>query len=174
VTPQEFLALWGGADMVHPPEDALVSMGAASASFLKEAGLPRRAGLQLDFSPVEQGLPSLRNVLSAKGLSIQAGWSGCRVLGQDNASYLCIEPGRDQVIAVWPRDKLQRFVNTSIPQLAECLLGYREMSKGSDHLRDEAYAEELRRYIHRVDNQALADEESWWSVVVEQASYGDV
>jgi hypothetical protein len=117
----------------------------------------------------------LASVLEEKGVPIQAEWAEYRVLGQHNASYLCLEPGPGGAItALWPQEKLQRFVNTSIPLFAECLLAYREIAKGSDHLNDEAYASEVRRYIQRVDPTALDDEESWWSVVVEQASCGDL
>jgi hypothetical protein len=177
MTPKEFVSLWGSGDMVHPPAAVLDSgsLGEANTTFLREAGLPRQAGLQLDFSALERGLPSLGSVLEAKGLPLQAKWAEYRVLGQDNASYLCLEPGPEGVItALWPRERLQRFVNTDIPRLAECLLAYRQISKGSDHLNDNAYASDLRRYIERVDPIALDDEESWWSVVVEQASHGDL
>lgn len=40
------------------------------------------------------------------------------------------------VVAVWPRGRLERFVNTRIQHLAECLLAYRNISKGSRHLDD--------------------------------------
>ena len=113
-------------------------------------------------------------MLATKQLPIVRRWAGYRILGQDNACYLCLEPGRDEITAVWPRENLRRFVNTTLPQFAECLLGYREMSKGSNHLDDAVYAEELRRYIRGVDARALEDAESWWPVVAEQASYGDV
>src|SRR6185369_14415190 len=159
MTPKEFVALWGGSDLVHPPEGTLTSLTSTNAAFLREAGLPRKGGLQLDFSAVGEGLPSLRDALAAKQLPIMSTWAPYKILGQDNASYLCLEPGRDEVAAVWPRERLQRFVNATLPQFAECLLGYREMSKGSDHLDDEGYAEELRRYIRRVDARALEDDE---------------
>jgi len=163
--------------MVHPPATVLNSdlLGEANTIFLRDAGLPRQAGLRLDFSALEQGLPLLGSLAETKGLPIQAKWAEYRVLGQDNASYLCLQPGpKGGITALWLREKLQRFVNTDIPRFAECLLAYRQISKGSDHLNDEAYASELRRYIEQVDPMALDDEESWWSVVVEQASYGDL
>lgn len=177
MTPKEFVSLWGGEDFVRPPVAQLDSgsLSEANAGFLREAGLPRKGGLQLDFSAIERGLPMLGSVLEAKGLAIQTQWTEYRVLGQDNASYMCLDTGpRGVITAVWPRERIQRFVNTNIPCLAECLLAYRQISKGSDHLNDEAYASDLRRYIERVDPIALEDEESWWSVVVEQASYGDL
>lgn len=177
MTADEFVALWGTADMVRPPAAVLDSglLAEPNARFLREAGLPREGGLQLSFSAVEQGLPTLASILEAKGLLCRAQWVEYRVLGQDNAAYLCLEPGpRGTVTAVWPRERLQRFVNTSIPCLAECLLAYRQISRGSDHLGAEAYASDLRRYVERVDPIALADEESWWSVVIEQAGHGDL
>jgi hypothetical protein len=173
MSPKEFVALWGHADVVHPPETAAAFLSTSNSVFLLEAGLPRRSGLRLDFSAVDKGMPSLLDVLASRQLLEQEAWRDYRVLGQDNSCYLCLQLGRDHVVAVWPRQKLQRFVNTTISQLAECLLGFRDMSKASDQVKDQAYAEELRRYIRRVDGAALQDEESWWSVTVEQARYGD-
>jgi hypothetical protein len=50
----------------------------------------------------------------------------------------------------------------------------RQISRGSNDLGDEAYARGLRRCIHQADESALNDDEHWWSVVVEQAGYGDL
>jgi hypothetical protein len=52
MTPKEFVSLWGSSDMVHPPAEVLDSgsLGEANTTFLREAGLPRQGGLQLDFS----------------------------------------------------------------------------------------------------------------------------
>jgi hypothetical protein len=177
MTPNEFVSLWGSGDMVRPPVEVLdsSSLGESNTTFLREAGLPRHGGLHLDFSALERGLPPLGDVLTARGVPVPAQWSAYRVLAQDYVSYLCVEPGgAGALTALWPRERLRRFVNTSIPCFAECLLAYREIGKGSEHLSDEAYAGELRRYILRVDPTALDDEESWWSVVIEQAGYGDL
>jgi hypothetical protein len=174
---REFVNLWGAGDLVRPPAEAVASaaLDQKSAEFLLDAGLPRRAGLELDFSSLEEGLPHLADLLRSRGMQVEEEWAGYCVLGQDNAGYICVVPERDDaIVAVWPRERLERFVNTGIQHLAECLLAYRNISKGSSHLDDASYAEDLRRYIVGVDPAALQDAESWWSVVIEQASYGDL
>jgi hypothetical protein len=171
---REFLDLWGPAEMVRVPgrDLAAVSIPDDSKDFLAEAGLPREAGLRLDFSALPD-LEPLPAVLTRAKLETRVAWRDLRLLGGDEASYICLTP-QGAIVAVWPSESLERFVNSSIQQLAECLLAYREISKGSDHMDDETYAEDLRRYVVRVDPRALDDEESWWSVVVEQAGYGDL
>jgi hypothetical protein len=171
---REFLDLWGPGEMVRLPEEGLstLSIPPDSKDFLAEAGLPREAGLRLDFSALPS-LEPLPSILARRKLETRVAWGELRVLGGDEASYICLTP-QGAIVAVWPGEGLERFVNSSVQQLAECLLAYREISKESDHLAEEAYADDLRRYVLRLDPRALEDEESWWSVVVEQANYGDL
>jgi hypothetical protein len=176
MTPDEFTSLWGPDDFVRATEAFVdqIPLPSLDKAFLQKAGLPRRPGLELDFSPLEHPLRDLETVAARAGVQPLVAWNRYLVLGGDNASYLCALRDEGQIWAVWPKDRLERFVNRGIPQLAACLLGYRQISRGSDGLDDEAYARDLRRYISRVDERALDGDEHWWTVVVEQAGYGDL
>lgn len=177
MTPDEFVNLWGPDDFVRATGAGFdqLPVPAPSRSFLQNPGLPRLAGLQLDFSTLERPVRDLKTLLAAEGKAQPAvDWDKFLVIGRDNASYLCAVRDLGEIWAIWPRERLERFVNRGIPELASCLLGYRQISRGSEDLDEESYAQELRRYINQVDEAALEGEEHWWAVVVEQAGYGDL
>ena len=77
------------------------------------------------------------------------------VIGSDGAGNpVCVE---QRSCAVWLLDHEdwfgpRQFVNSSIPQLAECLLAYM----------GETEPERFRRTVHEIDPHALTDGAFWW------------
>lgn len=99
----------------------------------------------------------------------------CISIGSDNGTEICIDPNNEivsvDVYGVYPK----RFVNSSLESLFECVAIYliyndRLMSADDDEIG--VLIGEIRQKFSHVDEKALADEENWWSVILEQVEDG--
>src|SRR3954469_17592665 len=119
-----------------PSVAALERISAAARTFLTETGLPKSAAPCLIFEEVGKGLPKLWEVYSP-----QPEWKPEEkkavepylMMGSDGAGSPICANERDETIVLLdhellftPRQLLKRvmFMNTSVSQLAECLLEY--------------------------------------------------
>lgn len=99
----------------------------------------------------------------------------CIGIGRDNGTEICINPNNEIVsvdtYGVYP----QRFVNSSLKSLFECVAIYltysdRLMSVDDDEIG--VLIGEIRQKLSHVDEKALDDEENWWPVILEQVEDG--
>ncbi len=135
ITPAEFVTKW--RDYPYPVEIAEMSkklnkVSAAalagirtapeSAAFLTEAGLPDSAAPCLSFNP--DRLPPL-----PAEYPVAQEFRRYRILGSDGSGNpICIDEELRSSVVVLEHDGGFRvqFMNSSVPQLAECLLAYRD------------------------------------------------
>jgi hypothetical protein len=90
------------------------------------------------------------------------------------ASWIVVEPAPRSSVSVVSAigAPTSAFVNSSVPQLAECLLVSHLLLQTAKEESDDVFAELLRRSVSMIDDEALNEPESFWSVVVEEAAYG--
>ncbi len=98
-------------------------------------------------------------------------------IGDDYGTTLCCDLGDGHILSVDRSGKLPtRFMNSGIPQLAQCLDEYEKARRESEHLSTDAerlrLAQELRARLVEVDAPALADPDHWWSTICEQMDVG--
>lgn len=148
---------------------------------LVEVGLPRR--FEYFFTTVADPLqdPGIDRAKdeSLLGVYEHDGRSLLR-LGSDYNGQVCVDPADGRVIEVAAAAPRAPRINGSVGQFVACLLALRlrtgsglsldEMSE--DEL--EAAAQQLRRQIEEIDSDALQDENGFWSLIVEQAEYGQL
>lgn len=78
-----------------------------------------------------------------------------RIIGSDGAGNpICIEHGANSVVLLDHEDRFRtkQFVNSSVRQLAECLLAYM----------GERDTERFRSAIRTIDATALTEKSFWW------------
>jgi hypothetical protein len=69
----------------------------------------------------------------------------------------------------------KRFINSDISKLLQLLLKYKKFKSSIVDCSDEEVAlviSKLKVEFIKIDNKALADEENWWSVLLEQHEEG--
>jgi hypothetical protein len=144
--------------MVRPSVN-LPNLDADSRHLLTESGLPRSAAPCLSFDDTAQ-LPRIWEVFASGQWDNQqkARLFQHRVLGSDGAGNpICVDETTGEVWLLDHEDwfRTRQFFNTTVAQLAECLLIYRGVS-GVDV---------LGQAIQRVDAPALSDGSFWWHEV---------
>ena len=130
IEPTAFVALWKDK-LVKPDPASLKTSGipAESVQFLTVAGLPSGCAPFLSFDPLARGLRSINEVFfipgelkeqEVKRLSVY------KIIGHDGAGNpICLDMSNLGQVVLPDHENFFRsemFVNTSIPQLAECLL----------------------------------------------------
>ena len=153
IAPAQFAARWGEQGLVRATPQALadVRIPDESKAFLIQAGLPGEAeGVGLSFSLPPDRLPTLREVLAAEGRPAPARLERYRRIGSDYDAHLCLDQAKGgHVVSVSVEPKLQvAFVNSSVPQLAEFLLRFRDLRRSLQGAEREAMrtvVEETRR-----------------------------
>ncbi len=169
ITPGEFKARWGNG-LVRNTEAALahVRIPEASKRFLVEAGLPAEAELGLQFARYEDELPTLLGAFPEDDLP--ADYARFRPIGVDYATIICLDErdgGHLYGVDIEGHGLPTRFVNSSVPQLAEFLLAVRVVPEegppmGWMEAEADAYTEELAQKFRQVDPEAMSDEKSYW------------
>jgi len=155
---------WWGDRLVPVPESALAGgrLSIHTHSFLAKLGVPRDAPLLVTFYTGEELLQPLT----------VAGETYC-VVGDDYGTKIGLRR-RGDVWSVDPEGQLPcRFINTSIAHFV-LFLGLFEAHEAqfeSGNREPRAIAGELRAQFDENDVFALANEENWWSLVLEQAEW---
>ena len=99
------------------------------------------------------------------------------VIGTDGGTELHVDIESGHVLSVASSGySTTRFVNSSIEQLAQGIAAYVRYADQVAAVDDEAAAhqlvQELRSEIAGIDNAAIVDPDSWWSLILEQADHG--
>lgn len=176
ITPAEFRDRWNGADhaveLMLFPADTLadVAIPDPSKAFLRDAGLPDSAAPFLDFKVPEQGtLPTAAGVWQ-----LDDAFGRYRVIGSNGSGdSICLDEGMDGAVVYLNHDDRFRavFMNSSIAQLAESLLVYRQMIEetcqrnGEDAYLDGDIPDEIKTWLQselvRIDSHAMKSGCHW-------------
>lgn len=175
LNPGDFRSLWGNdAELAIPTVQSIekLILTEESRNFLIEAGLPRSAAPYLDFdlnssrsfSPVQQVWTCLESNYSIYRFIGGTGWG----------DPICIDEAKpSQIIYLNHDDDFKLvFVNSSVPQLAHCLLTFREFVEkicqvgGEDAFLDGIFPPDCWEWVceqfKEIDDSAL-DEGAFWA-----------
>jgi hypothetical protein len=88
-----------------------------------------------------------------------------------------VDADSGRVTAVDPEGELPtRFLNSTIEQLVRSIDAYRDygssVSGAADESAARALVKDLRQALARIDPAAVAGPETWWALVLEQATAG--
>ncbi len=161
MTPEQFSSAWGlGLVRTEPAALLGVNIPEASRRFLIEAGLPSESECMC-FGDAEEELPEAYRDL----------WP----IGVDGATLICVqeETGHVYSIDVDGLGLPTRFVNSGVPELAQCLLIYRvvpgaeaaDEEKDADEVAVE-FTEHLAAAMRRVDPKAMQNWNNYWPGVL--------
>jgi hypothetical protein len=142
------------------------------------------SGLPLEIAPffwarAQPGMPipTLAEVAAERGLPPAPDAGSYLVLGTDFGRQLCVQYGTAYVVAV-PLESgpggvpaPPQFVNASVPQFARCMALLGRMWRLRYGLNPEQagrWTTDFQAQLASLDPQAVADPESWWSVLLEQ------
>ena len=159
---QEIIDFWGPEKLIRWPQSATSALRVPeqSKSFLCEVGLPIQEDWNFRFDGNDR-FPPLKDK------------PHYRRIGIDDPMPFCLdEEGNGRVIEV--TDKLELFVNSSVELFAECLLlfqQYRNAAYGRPKEEGDQMLEITRARIETADPPALADPNTFWSLIVEQMEY---
>lgn len=176
ITPQEFITQWQG-ELIKNTPDSLenINLPKVSKLFLIEAGLPRWVpGLELNFDRLQDEMPTLPEAFP-NGYDFPEDYSCYYPIGADPATLLCLDAhhnGSIYSIDIDDNGVPTRFVNSSVPHLAEFLLVIQVIPSDGPpkvHTDEEgaAYTEELAHKFKSIDPEAMRDADSYWSSYLE-------
>lgn len=178
ITPENFCLRWSATHLMpySPAAFGGVQLPLASERFLVEAGLPGRASLGLEFNLPPNQLLTLSEAFEA---DLPADFDRYRPIGLDAATAICLDSSDGWRLYAVDVDGVlpTRFVNSSVPQLAEFLLVFHEgaglpVPTLATDKELEASAQALEREFRRIDPAAFEDEENWWPLIVTQRRDG--
>ncbi len=178
IEPAEFVRRWG-AELVRAAPSAVQDLPVPEESrrFLVEAGLPPKSPWELSFTLGDR-IPALPEAVPEA--ANRPDLATYRRIGQDTATHICLDlarEGRLMSVGLEPwREIPIRFVSTTVPQLAEMLLLSRDFRALRKELRErrapqseiDELVKSLRADLEGVDQEALADPENFFSLVLEQ------
>ena len=180
MTPAEFRDRWiaEGGELVTYPASALagVRLPADARAFLLEVGLPRSAAPYLDFrSPLESPLPA-----ASEMWHLPDTFTHYRVIGSNGfGDPICIDEDMDGTVVYLNHDNefARVFVNSSVPQLAQCLLAFHGLVResqtrsGSEAYLDGKIPDDVLdmfvETLKAVDGIALYDNSMWEAEVTD-------
>lgn len=184
LTPQEFRKCWHGHDhsesLVIFPTDALVDVAIPdeSKTFLTTCGLPESAAPFLHFRVPDHG--ALQTAADLWKLGPK--FNHYRVIGSNGSGDpLCIDEsfGGQIVYLNHDFDFLSVLINSSVPQLAECLLAFRHLIRetqrrnGKGAYLDGDVPRDLQQWllkeIIRIDSAAV-HADCFWAQQIESIS----
>lgn len=156
-----------GNDVVKVPLTMMKNstLSHSDRDFLVEVGLPTRDGLLFPFFKRADQFSVWDN-------------EGQRylVLAEEREQKLCLDMDSGEIFLIDARNELPtRFVNSNIESLLEFIKDYEEAKAEALDATEETLNNSLtalRQRFTNKDPQALEDEESWWSVVLEQTEQG--
>ena len=172
ITPEQFSKEWGpGLVRTEPAAVVGINIPEAARRFLTEAGLPSQADYDIRFSRPENELPTLPEAFP-NGYNFPPEYSHFHPIGVDGATLLCLEEGTGIVYSIDIDEQgiPTRFVNSGLPELAECLLVNRVTSQENDE-EDESDDEDealrlliqgLEKKMRRIDPMAMHDPNNYW------------
>lgn len=156
-----------GSDTVKVPLPLLKnsSLAQSDRDFLVTVGLPTREGLLFPFFKRADQF----SVWNSDGQRYL-------VMAEEREQKLCLDMEGGKIFLIDARNELPtRFVNSNIESLLEFIKDYEE-AKGEFLEATEGKINNILTALHQrfssKDPQALEDEESWWSVVLEQTEQG--
>jgi hypothetical protein len=166
-TDDEIKAFWGN-ELLTIPQSIVVNypIPLESKSFLANVGVPTREGLLFPFfkRPGE-----FRMWADKDG-------EDYLVLAQERGQNLGLSAKSGNISVIDSRDELpMRFVNSDLASLVGFLQLLAETQKrlrGATEDEGRALIEQLRKEFMSNDAKALAGDENWWSVVLEQMEQG--
>lgn len=172
MSPREFRDAWGEGLLLLPaPYLQAVPISEASRRFLLEAGLPEEAKPDLVFYQSPDALAPLPDVVPEMHLPVS--FQRYRVLADDGGTFLCIDTeDHEHIVSVDPYQELMtRFVNSTVLELAECLLAYRalpgpEQAKTATKQTIRGWNDQLKVQFNTVDPAALSGPDNWWSSII--------
>jgi len=176
LSPKEFVSAWGKNDpLIRFRKRSLEPLALADEDkeFLSQAGLPDSAAPLLSFTAPKSGeLPTV-----ADQWNQPEKFRRYRVIGSDGSGnpIAIDEERKGEVVYLDHDDKFARtFMNTTVRQLAESLLVYRDMVRdlvathGEDALQDGVMPPKARKQLHqqlkKIDpalREALKKESYW-------------
>ncbi|WP_461037647.1 SUKH-4 family immunity protein, partial [Streptomyces mayteni] len=142
------------------------------------------SGLPVEIRPIfwaqaqpGRPIPTLAELAAERGALPAPDAGSYLVLGSDFGRQLCVQYGTAHVVAV-PlegspdgRPSPAQFVNASLPQFARCMALLGRMWRLRYGLNPEQagrWTTDFQAELASLDPQAVADPESWWSVLLEQ------
>ncbi|MCE7081398.1 SUKH-4 family immunity protein [Streptomyces sp. ST2-7A] len=177
---QELAQSYGPQAVYHWEQQAVARQGVPDivAQTLVWSGLPVGIG-PFFWAHVQPGrpIPTLAELAQERGVVPAMDSGSYLVLGNDFGRQLCVQYGTAHVVAVpleggpGGQPAPVRFVNTSVPQFARSLAMLGRMWPLRHGLTPEQagrWTTDFQTQLVTLDGQALADPESWWSVLVEQ------
>lgn len=179
VTRVELLEGWSAGEIVTVAPELLVGLDVPRTArhFLTGVGLPR--AFPFYFTTVAD---RYQDVAEGESLIGPYRWRELELLrlGSSYRGYLCLDAANGHVTEVSPNPSDERepdFVNSSVEAFAAFLLRVRlrQLAGGLDDVSDdelELRADVFFDALRQLDPAALADEERYWSVIVEQMGYG--
>lgn len=183
VTRAELVEGWSDQEIVTvaPELTSDIGLPGEARRFLSEVGLPRQFPYYFTSVGHHKQDPAV-DVADGVSMIGPYPWRGGELLrlGSDYGGYVCLEGGTGHVIHL-PHDPPDAtepaFINSSVEAYVAFLLRIRlrQLAGGLDELGDEeleARAHVFGGALRELDPPALADEEAYWSVVVEQMGYG--
>ncbi|MEO3750375.1 SUKH-4 family immunity protein [Streptomyces sp. B6B3] len=142
------------------------------------AGLPREINpFFWAFAQPGRPVPTLAEVAAERGIPSAPDAGSYLVMGSDFGRQLCVQYGTACIVAVplelGPGGQAEppQFVNASLPQFARCmaLLGRMwRLRYGLSPDQAGRWTTDFQAELAALDPQAVADPESWWSVLLEQ------
>jgi hypothetical protein len=142
------------------------------------------SGLPLEIGPFFWALaqpgrpvPTLAEVAAERGVQPAPDAGSYLVMGTDFGRQLCVQYGTAHIVAVpveaGPGGQVvpPQFVNASLPQFARCMALLGRMWRLRYGLNPEQagrWTTDFQAQLACLDPQAVADPESWWSVLLEQ------
>jgi hypothetical protein len=125
-------SMWDGAEVARPaaPAMAEVVLPLATREFLLEVGLPRRAAPAFEFAFPDGRLPLVSELPDAPAGLEREELQRYRLIGSTPSTLICLDLAAGarvvQIVAADDAGEAAiQFVNSSLPQLAECLVAYR-------------------------------------------------
>lgn len=161
MTPAHFAAAWGAEALQRPSPAGIAAAGLfpESARFLSQAGLPATADPGFTFSFPHGAMASLADLALPPGGPKDKDWRPYRRLGGSAWMHVClVREGEGEPImqVVLNREPVIRFLNSSVSQLAECLLAYRDVMSAALAAEAEATRLAIAAAV-RFSTQAPAD-----------------
>jgi hypothetical protein len=142
------------------------------------------AGVPLEIGPffwaqAQPGrpIPTLAELAGERGVQPAPDAGSYLAIGNDFGRQLCVQYGTAYIVAVpleaGPGGQVvpPQFVNASLPQFARCMALLGRMWRLRAGLNPEQagrWTGDFQTQLASLDGQAVADPESWWSVLIEQ------
>ncbi|MBB0232814.1 SUKH-4 family immunity protein, partial [Streptomyces calidiresistens] len=177
---QELAQSYGPQGVFHWEQQAVARQGVPDivAQTLVWSGLPVGIG-PFFWAHAQPGrpIPTLAELAQERGVVPAMDSGSYLVLGNDFGRQLCVQYGTAHVVAVpleggpGGQPAPAQFVNTSVPQFARSMAMLGRMWPLRHGLTPEQagrWTSDFQTQLVTLDGQALADPESWWSVLLEQ------